>query len=220
MLLADCATTRYSIADPAGFAGNTAHARRLRSGHRRVGADPQETCPALVAVHGASDGWVTGLELQAAVTSDRQTITHRRFALRFSSVTSPARTSAVRKQWVPPLVNTNHRHDQGSGRPPIPGRPPGLLARAPAPSRACDISPSQPCRARTGVTLDAGRPIADRGQADEPETDQQQDPRPQLRQRPSRNPPRQGEERHEHRQRCAFQLATQALALHGREFWR
>jgi hypothetical protein len=24
MLLADCGTTRYSIADPAGFAGNTA----------------------------------------------------------------------------------------------------------------------------------------------------------------------------------------------------
>src|SRR2546425_9134600 len=62
------------------------------------------------------------------------------------------------------------------------------------------------------------RPKEAEAQAHEPEADEQQDPRPQIRQYPDPEPrPGQREERHIHRQRPAFQLATQPLAFHRRE---
>src|SRR5256885_7730688 len=61
------------------------------------------------------------------------------------------------------------------------------------------------------------RPKEAEAQAHEPEADEQQDPRPQIRQYPDPEPrPGQREERHIHRQRPAFQLATQPLAFHRR----
>ena len=83
----------------------------------------------LVAVHGASGGSVTGLELQAAARSDGSPTIHRRFGiavfLRDFSGTHQRRAEADGSRH---LVNTNHRHDQGlKGDPPFRERPPGEL---------------------------------------------------------------------------------------------
>src|SRR2546422_7116353 len=62
------------------------------------------------------------------------------------------------------------------------------------------------------------RPAHAVAQAHEPQADEQQDPWPEIRQHADPQPrTRQGEERHIHRQRPAFQLATQPLALDRRE---
>src|SRR6267378_7468975 len=45
MLLADCGTTRYSIADPAGFAGNTAQPAVWVGSMTPYAPIPRDTCP-------------------------------------------------------------------------------------------------------------------------------------------------------------------------------
>src|SRR2546428_2850173 len=220
MLLADCGTTRYSIVDPKMFAGKTAQPAVCVGSTAVYPLSPSETCPPLVAVHGASRGCVTGLELQAAARSDGSPTTHRRFGIGyFLRDFSGAHERRAAADGSRDLVNTNHRHDQGlKGDPPFRERPPGEL-RQPQRRPRLRYEPEPPVPRQDGRhTRMPPRPKETIVQAHEPEADEQQDPRPQIRQYPDPEPgPGQREERHIHRQRAAFQLATQPLAFRRRE---
>src|SRR5882724_6571967 len=129
MLLADWGTTRYSIVGPAGFAGKTAQPAVWVGSMTVYAPIPRDTCPPLVAVHGASGGWVPGLELQAAARSDGSPTFHRRFGIAsFLRDFSGAHQRRAEADGSRHLVNTNQRYDQGlKGDPPFGERPPGEL---------------------------------------------------------------------------------------------
>src|SRR5882762_7967457 len=119
MLLADWGTTRYSIVVPAVWVGSMTPYAPI----------PRDTCPPLVAVHGASGGWVPGPELQAVASSDDRPTIHRRLGIAsFLRDFSGAHQRHAEADGPRHLVNTNHRHDQGLKRdPPLRERPPGEL---------------------------------------------------------------------------------------------
>src|SRR3989442_1036973 len=129
MLLADWGTTRYSIVVPAGFDGKTAQPAVWVGSMTVYAPIPRDTCPPLVALHGASGGWVPGLELQAVASSDDRPTIHRRLGIAsFLRDLSGAHQRHAEADGPRHLVNTNHRHDQGLKRdPPFRERPPGEL---------------------------------------------------------------------------------------------
>src|SRR6266513_1681473 len=215
MLVAACGTTRYSTADPNGFAGNTAHPAVWVGSMAVYAAIPSDTWPPLAAVQGASGGAVAGLELQAAASSHGRPTIHRRFGIGYLLDFSGTHERRAEADGARHFVNSNHRHDQGlKGDPPLGERPPGEL-REPQrhPRLRYEPEPALPRQGRRHPRIPP-RPEHAVAQAYHPEPDQQQDPRPQIRQHADPQPrPREGEERHVHRQRAAFQLATQPLAL-------
>src|SRR6266850_286860 len=220
MVVADCGTTRYSIVDPSRFAAKTAQPAVWVGSMTAYAPIPRDTCPPLVAVHGASGGWVPGLELQAAATSDDSPTIHRRFGIAlFLHDFSGAQQRRAEADGSRHLVNPNHRHDQGlKGDPPFRERPPGELCEPQGhPGLRYKPEPTVPRHGGRHTRMPS-RPQQAVAQAHEAKADEQQDPRPQIRQHPHPQPStRQSEERHIHRQRSSFQLATQPLALGGRE---
>src|SRR5881396_3418657 len=174
ILLADCGTTRYSMVDPKMFAGKTAQPAVCVGSTAVYPLSPRETCPPLVAVHGASGVSVTGLELQAAARSDGSPTIHRRFGiavfLRDFSGTHQRRAEADGSHH---LVNTNHRHDQGlKGDPPFREGPPGVLGeRQRHPGLRYKPEPAVPRQdgRHTGMPACPQQTVA---QSDEPESDE------------------------------------------------
>ena len=81
MLLADNATTRYSMVAPDAFAENTAHPDVWVGSIVVSAATPSVIWPLLAAVQGASGGCVGPLELQAAARHDHSPTPHRCFAI-------------------------------------------------------------------------------------------------------------------------------------------
>src|SRR5437016_7331650 len=151
--------------------------------------------------------------------SDDRPAIHKRFGIMCLLALSSAHERRAEADGSRHLVDPNHRHDQRfKGDPPFGERPPRELGEPHRhPGLRYEPEPGVPRQGRRHPRIPP-RPEHAVAQAHQPEANEEQDPRPQIRQHADPQPrTRQSEERHSDRQRRAFQLATQALALDRRE---